>query len=112
MEKMERMQIRLPKQLKTELTKEAVKYGISVAELIRKKINKKDVKSLFAIAEVLKDLYKQFNYLNNNINQIAKYVNYYKNADNIALEELQKQLEDLNNLKTEIKNILQELKRC
>ena len=110
MEKMERMQIRLPTKIKEDLKKEAEKYNISIAELIRKRITKKDVKSLFAITEILKNLYKQFNYLNNNINQIAKYINYYREADNISLKELEQQLEDLNILKTEIKNILREIR--
>ena len=109
-EKLIRTTIRLNKTLKQKLEKEAKENKISTAELIRIKLNNNDPKTFFALLSILRQIKNNLGRTGNNINQITRYVNVYKNTDKIALEELEKQIKDLEILKEEIRKIIKELK--
>ena len=109
-EKLIRTTIRLPIKLKQKLEKEAKENNVSLAELIRIKLNNNDPKTFFALLSILREIKNNVSKTGSNINKIAKYVNVYKQTDKIALQELQKQIKDLEILKQQIIKIIKELK--
>ena len=109
-EKLIRTTIRLPIKLKQKLGKEAKENNVSLAEFIRIKLNNNNPKTFFAILHNLQQLKNNVSRTGSNINQIAKYVNVYKQTDKIALEELEKQIKDLEILKEEIRKIIKKIK--
>ena len=104
---------RLTKEEFNNLQKEAKKLNIQTTKLARLKATNKAI--LLQKAELIEQLLvnlTNLKYLNNNINQIAKYINSYMNIDEIAAKNLIEQQEQLNKLLDEYKNLIKELKKC
>ena len=102
---------RLTKEEFNNLQKEAKKLNIQTTKLARLKTTNKTI--ITEKAELIRALFlnlKQLKYLNNNINQIAKYSNYYKEIDKVAAGELIIQQEELKKLIKNLNEIINKIK--
>ena len=113
MKRTEVISFRLTEEEYSNLKKEAEEYKVGVNKYARLKVsNKEKVLCNSILLNNLLQLIGQIKRLGNNINQVSKYVNYYKQIDNIAAQELIKQLKQLQKLIEQIQNVVKELKRC
>ena len=104
---------RLTEEEYDKLAEEAKKYNTKINKLARlKTTNKQKVLCNSILLNSLLQLIGQTKRLGNNINQVSKYVNYYKQIDKIAAQELIKQQEQLQDLVKQLQKTIKELKRC
>ena len=113
MKRTEVISFRLTKEEYDKLKKEAEKYNVGVNKYARlKTTNKQKVLCNSILLNSLLQLIRQTKRLGNNINQICRYINYYKKIDKIAAQELIKQQEQLQDLVKQLQKTIKELKRC
>ena len=113
MKRTEVISFRLTEEEYSNLKKEAEEYKVGVNKYARLKVsNKEKVLCNSILLNNLLQLTGQTKRLGNNINQICRYINYYKRIDKVGAEELIRQQKELQGLVEQIQNIVKELKRC
>lgn len=96
----ELIRIRCTAEEKEAIKKLASEYGIDVSSFMRGKVFEKEISMINAVEflAIYKESVHELKKIGNNINQLARYANYAKNAGQFPLElysELNKYLEEL-----------------